>query len=517
MGGCMSVTNYTSTLDQCSDSFHPVYRAGCFGLPLYPYVVGFRLKNPQSNHQQKRTASSTPSMNPNCWRTTCLVQTSKGETKGGVRQPCTVRNSCRRLNCLVNSRTSSSFSLPVSSLPSLQILKTLFATLSHSDPLPFPWGGVLEQSAKVFKQTFQLFLNSPSVRTPYNLLPAPPKRTRADLRPVNEAKHKPKKNGKTLDLTAAPLKPMPSETTKELVLAFAAGQLPTEYAILRNLMREVQSRMNWHPSSSPSPIQILDFAAKHGSGAWAAIATFPSTLQRKNTYIQLEPSRMQADLSRHLLQPNTPGPVSSWANLYYRSYVNYLQSRPGGVKKHRSIALCGFQLSTMRRSADRRRVLRQMWNSGAEVMIVAEHATKDCFEVVQEAREFLLELGRKEVEDEAKRAEGAMDDEGVEKAKKVEKLKRDQIGPDEIEPEKFRVGGVEVKDDGNFGFKSNRSFKDAKDALEADVKAQKAVERFQQSSGALVKEDKILGSYVLAPVSLFIFLSFLRLKVNKEH
>ncbi|CED82391.1 Predicted UDP-galactose transporter [Phaffia rhodozyma] len=402
-----------------------------------------------------------------------------------------------------------------------------------------------EQSAKVFKQTYKLFLNSPKVNTPYNLLSEPPKtgkKARADIKPINKHLLKPKK-GKTLDLATLPLKPMPSETTKELVLAFAAGQLPTEYAILRNVMREVQSRMGWNSknadsSSAPSTsdqattarhskgeggIQIIDFAAKHGSGAWSSIATFPSSLQNKNMYIQLEPSRTQADLSKHLLEPNTPGPVASWVNLYYRSWVSYLKSRPPGltIRPTKSIGLCAFHLTGVRYVGDRRRILRQMWNSGVETIVLVEHATRDSFEVVQEARKFLLRLGEEEVKKAKDSSEmrevpsstadstelstsssvteqlewGPTGWEDKAEIQRRELRKREKKRLESRKREKIMIDGIEFEEDMDFGLQTEE-----KQKLEEELS--KAAVKVEENNGALVKEEeRVLGAHVIAPCS----------------
>lgn len=63
---------------------------------------------------------------------------------------------------------------------------------------------------------------------------------------------------------------MPSRTTKELVYAHAAGYMPTQYAILRNLMREVKMRTGWgeEEGDEKGGVQIVDFGSGYGAGAW---------------------------------------------------------------------------------------------------------------------------------------------------------------------------------------------------------------------------------------------------------
>ena len=75
--------------------------------------------------------------------------------------------------------------------------------------------------------------------------------------------------GKSLDLDSQPLKLMPAQTNKELVFAHASGQMPAQYAIMRNIMRELQSRSGWNTEENKGDLQFMDFAAGYGAGAWS--------------------------------------------------------------------------------------------------------------------------------------------------------------------------------------------------------------------------------------------------------
>lgn len=136
------------------------------------------------------------------------------------------------------------------------------------------------ESPKVLRSAYKLFLNSP-VTDPTKLrLPAPdplrpnrdPRPGRANLLPApaklqNNGNHL---KGMTLDLAHQPLKLMPRDTTKELVLAHASGQLPTQYAVLRNIMEELKKRTGWldEPEEQQGGLQFVDFSAGYGAANW---------------------------------------------------------------------------------------------------------------------------------------------------------------------------------------------------------------------------------------------------------
>lgn len=61
---------------------------------------------------------------------------------------------------------------------------------------------------------------------------------------------------------------MPGQTNKELVFAHATGVMPAQYAIMRNIMKELHEKMGWKKEEERGGFQFLDFAAGYGAGAW---------------------------------------------------------------------------------------------------------------------------------------------------------------------------------------------------------------------------------------------------------
>ncbi|KAG8683282.1 37S ribosomal protein S22, partial [Ceratobasidium sp. 394] len=68
----------------------------------------------------------------------------------------------------------------------------------------------------------------------------------------------------------------------------------------------------------------------------------------------------------------------------------------------RSLALCAFTLSELPTGTSRKRMVTEMWESGAEWMVIIDHGTPAGFDNVARARDLLLELGRREFEARAK-------------------------------------------------------------------------------------------------------------------
>lgn len=257
------------------------------------------------------------------------------------------------------------------------------------------------------KRAFQLFLPAPDAqhRDP-QALPPPKKSASTNLVPRDVAKQKvTSRTGRVLDLTLQPLKLMPRQTTPELVLAHAAAELPSQYAVMRTIMRELQSRNGWDAPGAEGGLQIVDFAAGYGATAWAAAATLPSPRGKRNALVLIEPSPLVSHLSRELLKVDTPGPLARWPTLYFRS-LNKYQNATGAprLRAEKSVGVLAFALSALALPRDRRRKLKELWYSGVETVVVVEMGHRDGWTAVEEAREFLLGIGREEREEAVKKA-----------------------------------------------------------------------------------------------------------------
>lgn len=397
------------------------------------------------------------------------------------------------------------------------------------------------------KRCFQLFLPPPDVRRRNPQALAAPKRSAStNLVPRDPAKQKvTSAAGRVLDLTLQPLKAMPRQTTAELVVAHAAAELPTQYAVLRTLMREVQSRNGWDVPGQQGGIQIVDFASGYGATAWAAVATLPSPPKKKNALVLLEPSELVGDFSKQLLRLDTPGPLATWATLHFRSFHRFRAA--GGAPRlqtEKSVGVLAFALASLPTPAERRRKLRELWHSGVETMVVCEQGHRDGWTVVEEAREFLLGIGRDELatareqageyvppapkptEEEIVGAAAAAAATAA-AASAPAPRPRGRRRPGErarpslaaAAPEDAAAdvdGAVAPSADGQFGIdhgpaprKPERFFfngvefeeSDARvDEAEAAAKKDKDVARWDEGGKQLVKDGRILGCHVLAPV-----------------
>jgi ribosomal protein RSM22 (predicted rRNA methylase) len=83
--------------------------------------------------------------------------------------------------------------------------------------------------------------------------------------------------------------------------------------------------------------------------------------------------------------------------------------------KQETIALSAFALSSLPSALARKQLVKEIWESGADTIVLIDHNNIEGFEHIAQARELLLKLGRKEIERaEAEKAEAKAGVEGQE-------------------------------------------------------------------------------------------------------
>ncbi|KAG9013377.1 37S ribosomal protein S22 [Tulasnella sp. JGI-2019a] len=165
-------------------------------------------------------------------------------------------------------------------------------------------------------------------------------------------------------------------------LAFATVAMPAHYTAIATVFEEAKQRLgrDWEIDS------IVDFGAKAGAVLWAARDTFKSI----DHYMGFDNRSGMVSMAQALITAaNVPRTNIKFENFW--GPVRELSTAP-----EKTAAVCAFSLSDLKTDLDRQKMLREMWSTGAEYMIVIDHGTKEGFQYVADAREFLLRKGRQE-------------------------------------------------------------------------------------------------------------------------
>ncbi|KAJ7103114.1 mitochondrial small ribosomal subunit Rsm22-domain-containing protein [Mycena belliarum] len=184
--------------------------------------------------------------------------------------------------------------------------------------------------------------------------------------------------------------------------AFASVALPAHYSVITAVLQHVKRRLEpeWRVE------RIIDWGAGTGSGLWGGGYAFqtpkpeaePVDLALANTtvrhYLGIDKREGLVTVGKRLLRDIDTGPLRvSW----HKSF-----REEDGIPRsegHHTVALSAFMLTSLATYVARKALVKEMWSSGAHVLILIDHNTKEGFESIAEARDYLLNVGRKEFND----------------------------------------------------------------------------------------------------------------------
>ncbi|KAJ7922850.1 mitochondrial small ribosomal subunit Rsm22-domain-containing protein [Mycena leptocephala] len=187
--------------------------------------------------------------------------------------------------------------------------------------------------------------------------------------------------------------------------AFASVALPAHFSAITAVLDHVKRRLEpeWRVE------RIIDWGAGTGSGLWSGAYAFqePHTsegpkevidLAISNTtvrhYLGIDKREGLVTVGKRLLRDIDPGPLRvSW----HKSFRE--DDKIPRSEGHYTVALSAFMLTSLTTHVARKALIKEMWSSGAHVLVIIDHNTKEGFASVAEARDYLLNVGRKEFND----------------------------------------------------------------------------------------------------------------------
>lgn len=165
---------------------------------------------------------------------------------------------------------------------------------------------------------------------------------------------------------------------KSLVYLF--GRAPQEYATLMRIFREIQKR---DPSFQPR--SFFDFGSGVGTGVWAASELWKSSIYE---YYLVDSSKYMNDLSDMILRDGDVNKAMWLKN------VNFRQFLPSRDIQY-DLVLCAYTLFEQEDVKKRIEIANSLWDKSSKYLVFVENGTKSGFEILNEIREFLLQLSAK--------------------------------------------------------------------------------------------------------------------------
>ncbi|KAL0577279.1 37S ribosomal protein S22 [Marasmius crinis-equi] len=183
--------------------------------------------------------------------------------------------------------------------------------------------------------------------------------------------------------------------------AFASVALPSHYSAIKSVLGHLKHRMDpdWKIQ------RVIDWGAGTGGGLWAALHTFQDNFTSDmevlkasdaslTSYVGIEKRDGLVSIGKRLLRNID---TENTAVSFQRSFRE--ENKTPRSIGHDTLALSAFNLSSLSTDIARKALVKEMWESGAHTLVLIDHNTKVGFESIAEARQVLLNMGRKETQD----------------------------------------------------------------------------------------------------------------------
>ncbi|EGO05247.1 hypothetical protein SERLA73DRAFT_174300 [Serpula lacrymans var. lacrymans S7.3] len=185
--------------------------------------------------------------------------------------------------------------------------------------------------------------------------------------------------------------------------AFASVALPAHYSAICAVLDHLKLRLG--PDYQIK--RVVEWGAGAGSGFWASLHSFQKSREGTEdedgpklstsdviTYTGIDKREGLVSIGKKLLRDIDLGAVSA---TWQKSLQD--QDKIRRSEGHDSLALSAFLLSSLSPPLARKKLVKEMWESGASTIVLIDHSSTAGFENIAEAREYILEMGRKELDD----------------------------------------------------------------------------------------------------------------------
>ncbi|PPQ76992.1 hypothetical protein CVT25_014809 [Psilocybe cyanescens] len=187
-------------------------------------------------------------------------------------------------------------------------------------------------------------------------------------------------------------------------MAFATVALPAHYSAIMSVLLHIKLRLEptWEVN------KIIDWGAGTGSGLWASAYSFQDQNSSDSeaahdatvagssikSYIGIEKRVGLVSIGKRLIAHTPKSGLNVAWKKSFREEDKVL--REEGSK---TVALSAFALTSLSNTMAQKTLVQEMWESGAHTIVLIDHNTQKGFQAVAQAREYLLRLGKDEVED----------------------------------------------------------------------------------------------------------------------
>ncbi|KAG8760224.1 37S ribosomal protein S22 [Serendipita sp. 396] len=183
-------------------------------------------------------------------------------------------------------------------------------------------------------------------------------------------------------------------------LAYAVITLPGQVSAIQSILHELKVRLplDWSVNT------VLDFGSQTGAAFWSTLTFFgkqiegwdnQETLVKETSlkrYIGFDNRRGLTSVAERIGSDASTGECNVMHRQFWRD-LDEFDLEQIRMDKEKCLAISAFVLSQLPTPAARKQLVKEMWESEAETMIIVDQGTVDGFRAVADAREYLLRLG----------------------------------------------------------------------------------------------------------------------------
>lgn len=167
-------------------------------------------------------------------------------------------------------------------------------------------------------------------------------------------------------------------------LLYLLSRSAVEFSVLTRIFREIVKR---DPEFKPK--SYFDFGSGVGTGVWAASEMWKDSIYE---YYLVDTSKYMNDLSDLILRDGNPNKSMFIRNVYHRQFL------PARNEKY-DIVLSAYSMFELSELRNRLEVAQNLWNKAQQYLIFVEVGTNAGFQVLNELRDYLMQVKEINAED----------------------------------------------------------------------------------------------------------------------
>ncbi|XP_033330997.2 ribosome assembly protein METTL17, mitochondrial [Megalopta genalis] len=164
-------------------------------------------------------------------------------------------------------------------------------------------------------------------------------------------------------------------------LAYLISRSVPEYSALYKIFNEIRTK-----DTDFTPTSLFDFGSGIGTTIWAASDFWLKSIKE---YYCVDVSANMNDLSAHVVKRIRP-------EINFK-YIFHRQFLPASASPTYDIVVSAYSLFELPNQKSRIELIAKLWKKTSQYLVIVEQGTKAGFDLINEAREFILMYNKSEV------------------------------------------------------------------------------------------------------------------------